>query len=67
MIENLKTRYVITYRSSTKDMGAARTVRVELINPRTGAPLEIVDASGKPVRASVILQSTYLPNAASGR
>jgi len=48
-------------------MGAARTVRVELINPRTGAPLEIVDASGKPVRASVILQSTYLPNAASGR
>jgi Ca-activated chloride channel family protein len=67
VMENLKTRYVITYRSSTKDVGTPRTVRVELVNPRTGAPLEIVDASGKPVHASVILQSTYLPNAASGK
>jgi Ca-activated chloride channel family protein len=67
VMENLKTRYVITYRSSTKDVGTPRTVRVELINPRTNAPLEIVDASGKPVYASVILQSSYLPNAASGK
>ena len=67
VMENLKTRYVITYRSSTKDMGSARAVRVALINPRTGAALEIVDASGKPVHASVILQSTYSPNAASGK
>jgi Ca-activated chloride channel family protein len=67
MMENLKTRYVITYRSSTKDMGTPRTVRVELVNPRSGAPLEIVDASGKPVHASVISKSTYLPDAASGK
>ena len=65
MMENLKTRYVITYRSSTKDMASSRTVRVELVNPRTGAPLQIVDANGRPIHASVILQSSYSPNAAS--
>jgi hypothetical protein len=42
-------------------------VRVELVNPRTGAPLQIVDASGRPVHASVIVQSSYLPNAASSK
>ena len=67
VMENLKTRYVITYRSSTKDMASSRTVRVELVNPRTGAPLQIVDASGRPVHASVIVQSSYLPNAASSK
>jgi Ca-activated chloride channel family protein len=67
VMENLKTRYVITYRSSTKDMASSRTVRVELVNPRTGAPLQIVDANGRPVHANVILQSSYLPNAASGK
>ncbi len=67
VMENLKTRYVITYRSSTKDGASARTVRVELVNPRTGAPLQIVDANGRPVHASVILQSSYLPNAASSK
>jgi Ca-activated chloride channel homolog len=67
VMENLKTRYVITYRSSTKDMASSRTVRVELVNPRTGAPLQIVDANGRPVHANVVLQSSYLPNAASGK
>jgi Ca-activated chloride channel homolog len=67
VMENLKTRYVITYRSSTKDKASTRTVRVELVNPRTGEPLQIVDANGRPVHASVILQSSYLPNAASGK
>jgi Ca-activated chloride channel family protein len=67
VMENLKMRYVITYRSSTKDTNSPRTVRVELVNPRTGPPLQIVDGSGRPVRANVILQSSYVPNAASGK
>jgi Ca-activated chloride channel family protein len=67
VMENLKTRYVITYRSSTKGTNSPRTVRVEVVNPRTGAPLQIVDASGRPVHASVVLQSSYPPNAASSK
>lgn len=67
VMENLKTRYVIVYRSSTKDMNSPRTVRVELVNPRTGAPLQIVDASGKPVHGHVVLQSSYSANTASDK
>ncbi|MCU1300880.1 MAG: hypothetical protein JWQ87_1164 [Candidatus Sulfotelmatobacter sp.] len=63
VMENLKTRYVITYRSSTKDVTSPRTVRVELVNPKTGGSLRIVDAAGKAVHASVVLQSSYLPTA----
>jgi VWFA-related protein len=62
VIENLKTRYVVRYRSITKDMNSPRTVRMELVNSRTGAPLQIVDASGRPINASVIVQSSYVPN-----
>jgi hypothetical protein len=67
MMENLRLRYVITYKSTT-DAGnpnAARTVRVELVNPNTGRPLEIVDAHGKPVRSKLFVQDNYVPGAAS--
>jgi VWFA-related protein len=63
IMENLKVRYVISYRSSTKDKNSSRNVRVELVNPKTGKPLQIVDASGRAIKASVILQSSYTPNA----
>ncbi len=67
MMENLRVRYVITYKSTTNaDLNTPRTVRVELVNPKTGGPLEIVDANGKPIRAHVVLQETYTPSAASG-
>ena len=67
MMENLRLRYVITYKSTT-DVGnlkAARTVRVELVNPNTKRPLEIVDANGKPVRSKLFVQDSYVPRAAS--
>jgi VWFA-related protein len=67
VMENLKVRYVITYHSSIEDMNSPRTVRVELVNPTTGKPLQIVDSNGRTVRASVLVQSTYLPNPAFGR
>jgi VWFA-related protein len=62
MMENLKVRYVITYKpSDSQDQNAPRTVRVELVDPRTGGPLQIVDSNGKVIRASVILQDSYVP------
>jgi hypothetical protein len=67
IMENLKVRYVISYRSSTKDTNSPRNVRVELVNPKTGKPLQIVDASGRTIKTSVILQSSYIPNAAPGK
>jgi Ca-activated chloride channel family protein len=67
LMENLRVRYVITYRSTaTGDLNATRTVRVELVNPATGGPLEIVDANGKPVRFKVFVEDSYVPQMASG-
>src|ERR1700736_3169868 len=52
IMENLKVRYVITYKSSTAaDLNSPRTVRVELVNPKTGGPPQIVDASGGTIHA----------------
>ena len=68
VMENLKVRYVITYKSNNNndDANSPRTVRVELVDPQTGGPLAIRDANGRIVRASVILQENYVPSAASG-
>jgi VWFA-related protein len=62
IMENLRVRYVITYKSNTtSDNGAARTVRVELIDAKTGGPLEIVDANGKAVRSTLFFENSYVP------
>jgi VWFA-related protein len=67
MMENLKVRYVITYHSSSnKSPNVPRTLRVELVDPATGKPLQITAENGTPVRAIVTLQETYTPAAASG-
>lgn len=42
-------------------------MRVELIDPKTGGPRQIVDANGKPVRAKLMVQDSYTPRAASAR
>lgn len=66
MLENLKVRYVISYTSSSNlDMNSPRTVRVELIDPKTGGPLQIVDANGKTVRAKTVVQDSYTPSSAA--
>jgi len=65
IIENLKVRYVITYKSSTvADPNSPRAVRVELVNAKNGGPLQIVDANGKTIHAKVIFQDSYIPSAA---
>jgi len=67
VMENLKVRYVITYKSSNNvDANAPRSVRVELVDPQTRGPLVIRDANGRIVRASMILQENYVPSAATG-
>jgi hypothetical protein len=67
IMEDLKVRYVMTYRSSSDgDLSLPRTVRVELVNPSNGEPLEIVDSNGKTIRAKVVVQESYVPKTASG-
>jgi Ca-activated chloride channel family protein len=62
IMENLKVRYVVTYKSSVPaDEHSPRTVRVELVNPSTGGRLQIVDAKGNAVRAKVIAEGSYTP------
>ena len=63
IMENLKVRYVITYKSSSiNPPTAARSVRVELVDPKTNEPPKIMDANGGPVRAKVIIQDSYTPS-----
>jgi len=59
IMENLKVRYVITYRSSSGNENGIHVVRVDLIDPKTGQPLKIVDANGKPVLANAIVSKSY--------
>jgi len=67
IMENLRVRYVITYVSSNPaTFGPPRSIRVELIDPKTGAPLKIHDANGKVVAAKVYVQASYIPKPASG-
>jgi len=62
MMENLKVRYVVAYRSPNRDRSnAPRTVRIELRDPETGKPLQIADAHGRPIQATVIAQQSYTP------
>jgi VWFA-related protein len=66
LLENLKVRYVMTYRSSTDtDANSPRTVRVDLVNPATNRPLDIVDMTGRKIYAQVILEQAYVPKAAA--
>jgi hypothetical protein len=54
---------VITYKpTADPDMNRARTVRIELIDSRTGGPLRIVDASGRLVRSKVVVEESYVPH-----
>jgi VWFA-related protein len=64
LMENLRVRYVITYKS-TSNSDAERTVRVDLVDPKTGRPLEIVDAAGKPIRSKLLFESKYMPRSSS--
>jgi len=63
LMQNLKVRYVISYKSSSanSDINNARTVRIELIDPQTGGPLQLVDAGGKPIPSKLTIEDSYTP------
>ena len=66
ILENLRVRYVITYRSSNdQDLNSPRRIRVQLVDPQTGGPLHITDERGRVIRANVIVQGSYVPSAVS--
>jgi VWFA-related protein len=62
LLENLKLRYVITYQStSNKPLDSPRSIRIELVDPKTGGPLRIVDSRGQLVKVRLLFQDTYIP------
>lgn len=68
LIENLKIRYVIRYRSSNNaEISSPRTLRVDLVDPRTGGPLKIVDSKGRVIRAKLSIGDSYIPAKASAQ
>jgi hypothetical protein len=63
ILENLRVRYVIRYTStSDSDATRARTVRVDLVNPSTGRPLEIIDENGKRIPWKMTVKGNYVPS-----
>jgi VWFA-related protein len=60
LMEDLRVRYVLTYQSGAGGQ-AARTVRVELIDPASGGPLEIADAGGKTTPFRFSFEARYAP------
>lgn len=65
LMESLRARYVIRYHSATAhQVSAPRQVRVQIVNPHTGAPLMVADTYGRPVHGAVTLAGTYLPDGA---
>ena len=68
IMENLRLRYVVTYVSSNPaTAGPPRSVRIDLVDPKTGGPLKIHDATGKLIPAKVFVQETYSPKAADAK
>jgi Ca-activated chloride channel homolog len=67
MMENLKVRYVITYKSSDRNVDTARNVRIDLIDPKTAGPLQVIDEDGKPVRTRLSVEASYLPRTSSSQ
>ncbi len=64
ILENLRVRYVIRYTSmSDSDATRARTVRVDLVNPSTGGPLEIIDEDGKRISWNMAVTGNYVRSA----
>ncbi len=66
LMENIRVRYVISYRSTTNAPAhQPRSIRVELVDPKTNGPLEIVDTNGKVIRSKVVVEHNYVPAVAS--
>ena len=62
ILENLKVRYVFTYKSSSPAPSTApRQIRVDLVDPDTGGPLQIVDTNGNKIVAKVVVEGSYTP------
>jgi VWFA-related protein len=61
LTQSVKVRYVITYRPSNPGIKGVRTVRVELVDPKTGGPLRISDENGNKVVAAPISEASYTP------
>ena len=67
IMENLRLRYLISYVSSNPAASRLpRKIRVELIDPKTGKPLTVLDSNGNPIAARVFVQESYNPAPASG-
>jgi VWFA-related protein len=59
LMANLRIRYVVTYEAAAPAGGGRPgAVRVEVVNSRSGGPLTVTDASGKPVRARVTVEES---------
>jgi Ca-activated chloride channel family protein len=60
MMEHLRVRYVLKYASSTAKADASG-IRVELVDPKTGAALRVTDAAGRSVTPTVTISQADRP------
>lgn len=58
--EALRNTYSLSYQpTNTARDGKFRKIKVDLVDPRTGQPLKVVDEKGKPMKYSVIAKTGY--------
>ena len=63
LMESLRARNTLSYISPTKPSAVgSRTVRVELLDSKSGIPLKMADANGRPLRANLVIAGTYIPS-----
>jgi Ca-activated chloride channel homolog len=66
LMQTVHARYTISYPApAVASSGGSRSVRVEVVDPRTGAPLMMADTEGRPVRPSIPLAGAYVPSSAA--
>jgi hypothetical protein len=62
MIEDLRVRYVLTYRSRTRGTLGRRTVEVAVLDSQARRPLHTVATSARARDARVIAEASYTPS-----
>jgi VWFA-related protein len=60
MASSIRNQYVLTYRPTNPALdGTYRKLKVEVVDPETGAPLKLVDQKGKNLKYTIVAREGY--------
>jgi hypothetical protein len=60
MAQSIRNQYVLAYRPTNPNLdGTYRKLKVEVVDPQTGAPLKLVDQKGKNLKYTIVAREGY--------